>query len=165
MVSKVTSNVILVIFSAAVALFGLVLTVSFFIALEIIAALIVLLITLGILVVALMVSNNTARQESIRSDLRRLEKTLNDTAGSAGKSAPLIRAIHRSLGMSQGENVGVYLQNPEPQQTVVPDAVHKLTTKLEEREKLESQALRQIVAESRLIRMYVERAENDADKS
>lgn len=165
MVPKVTSNVMILIVSMAVALLGLILTVSFFITFETIAALIVLLITLGILALTLMVGNNTAKQEAIRSDLRRLEKTLNDTAGSAGKSAPLIRDLHRTLVLSQGEDIGIYLPSPAPQNTVVPDAVRKLSAKLEEREKLESQALRQIVAEARLIRMYVERAGNDADKS
>lgn len=149
---------------AAVVVIGLILTVSLFIVLEIVAAFLALFLTVSALSVLLFVWVNTAKINAIRQDLRRLEKTLNDTAGSAGKSAPLIREIHRNFGLNQGNDLGAFIPNPEPQQAVVPHAIEKLSTALEERENLESQALRQIVAEARLIRMYVERAENNHAK-
>lgn len=163
-VPKITTNIRLGIVIAAVAVLGLVLTVSLFVALEIVAAFLALFLTVGVLAVLLFVWVNTVKINAMRGDLRRLEKILKDTAGSAGKSAPLIREMHRNFGLSQSNDLGVYISNPEPQQAVVPHAIEKLSTALEERENLESQALRQIVAEARLIRMYVERAENNHAK-
>lgn len=163
--SKFTANVKLLIVIAAVAIMGLALAISLFVTLEIVAALLSLFMTLGVISVLIFVGMNTTRLDTIRLDLRRLERTLNDTAGSAGKSAPLIREIHGNLGLGQGNDLGIYVPSSEPQQTVVPEEVKKLSDALEDREKLESQALRQIVAEARLIRMYVERAgNNDANK-
>lgn len=160
--SKFTANVKRVIALAVVAFIGLALTISFFLTLELVAAFLSLFMTVGFLSVLLFVGLTASRLDAVRGDLRRLEKIMNDTAGSAGKSAPLIREIHGSLGLrSENNGSGIYVPSPDPQQPLLSDAVTKLSAALEDREKLESQALRQIVAEARLIRMYVERVGNN----
>lgn len=159
--SKFTANVKRVIAIAVVAFIGFALTISFFLTLELVAAFLSLFITVGFLAVLLFVGLTASRLDAVRGDLRRLEKIMNDTAGSAGKSAPLIREIHGSLGLRSENGSGIYVPSPDPQQPLLSDAVTKLSTALEDREKLESQALRQIVAEARLIRMYVERVGNN----
>lgn len=157
--SKVKVHAKLLVALAAVLVVGFGLAVGLMIATEIVAGILVLFVTFVALIVLVVVAANNARLEALRRDLRRFEKTLNNTAGSAGKSAPLIRQIHQNMGLMQSGDMSVYTIDNSPQDSAIPETVTKLATALEDREKLESQALRQIVAEARLIRMYIERAE------
>lgn len=161
--SKVRLNAKLLVALAAVLIVGVGLSIGLLIVTEIVAGLVVFFIAFVAFILLVVLAANNLRLEALRRDLRRFEKTLNNTAGSAGKSAPLIRDIHQNLGLAQAGDLSVFAGEQAPSETAMPENVAKLTTALEDREKLESQALRQIVAEARLIRMYIERAESIHD--
>lgn len=88
--------------------------------------------------------------------LRQMESVLNNTAGSAGRSAPLIRDIYRYVTGNNINDAAMSLTTSE--KTIDLESLQKLTKLLSEREMLESQTLRQIAAEARLMRIYLERA-------